>query len=295
MLLMNLNSCPVCNNQLKLKYKLRFNVYKCLKCHLYISDASFDYSFVSDIDEDARVAGLEKLRITNFNTILSEIKHIYGANYTELKGLEIGCGNGWWLKTCRENGITCAGIEPEKSFENSHQKNGFEVTYGLYPQTKNTAKYDFIIFNDVFEHIPDVNDLMRSLNSDLNEGGYLIINIPLSDGFFSTCARALNKVGIKGFLNRMWQFDFHSPHYTYFNAENLNQLASTYSFTKTNEFKLSSLDFGSIKERIITDKKFNKVIANILGALLMCLKPVINTAKPDVKVFFFKKQATNQA
>jgi SAM-dependent methyltransferase len=285
----SLNLCPVCEGSLNLKYQLRFRVYKCDKCGLYVSDASFDHSFVSNVDNTVRTTGLETLRSTNFKLIIDEIKRINGPRLSQIKGLEVGCGNGWWLKACKENGISCSGIEPELSFEPEHQAAGYDVTYGFYPQEKRDTLYDFIIFNDVFEHIPDVNALTASLNSDLKEGGYLIINIPLSDGLFSVGARILNRLGIKSFLSRMWQFDFHSPHCTYFNALNLNRLISKHGFTKVNSFRLNTLDFDTIQERVATDKTFNKLAARLMASVLMFAKPIINTSKPDIKVFFFKK------
>jgi 2-polyprenyl-3-methyl-5-hydroxy-6-metoxy-1,4-benzoquinol methylase len=285
---MDLNACPVCTRSLKLKYKLKFDVYKCAGCGLYVADACFNHSFSSNVDTAMRSTGLQQLRTANFELIIEEIKRLYQPNSTNIKGLEIGCGNGWWLAACKKNGIDCAGIEPETSFKRGHQENGFEVTYGFYPDKKDTTKYDFVIFNDVFEHIPDVNSLAASVNADLKENGYLIINIPLSDGLFSQCARVFNKLGIKSFLNRMWQFDFHSPHYTYFNAENLNQLVSKHGFTKISEFRLNTLDFDHIKERVSTDKKVSRVTV-AMAALLKGAKPLINAAKPDIKVFFFKK------
>ncbi|QKJ29542.1 class I SAM-dependent methyltransferase [Mucilaginibacter mali] len=290
---MSLNLCPACNGALKPKYKLKFDIFKCRECGLYISDASFDHSFVSDMDNDMRAVGLEKLRITNFKFIADKIKQVFGTGIKNVKGLEIGCGNGWWLKTCREEGINCSGIEPERAFSPIYEANEYDVAYGFYPATKSDTQYDFIIMNDVFEHIPDVDSLTASLNADLKDGGYLIINIPMSDGFFSVTARLLNKLGVKSILNRMWQFDFHSPHYTYFNAANLNLLVSKHGFVKVNDFRLNTLDLGSTKERIVTDKKFNKLSADIMAGVLTLAMPVINAAKPDAKVFFFKKVATN--
>lgn len=281
--------CPACGNASKLKFKLRFNVYKCPECGLYTSDAGFDFSFKSKLDEGPREIGLKKLRFSNFYTILDQLKEVKKG---KLSGLEIGSGNGWWLKVCQEKNIACVGVEPEKSFEAYHAENGLNVFYGFYPNeaVKSETGYDFIIFNDVFEHIKELDDLIAALKKDLAPDGILIINIPMSDGFFCRTAVMLNKFGIKSYLERLWQFYFHSPHMNYFNQKNLKLLLGKHGFKNTTDFKLSSLDFGSLKERIKADGGVSKVKAMFLTAGISLLKPMIESSKPDVRAFFFTKE-----
>ncbi|MFI5139881.1 MAG: class I SAM-dependent methyltransferase [Sphingobacteriales bacterium] len=280
--------CPVCGNPSKLKFKLKFNVYKCPHCGLYTSDAGFDFSFKSNLALGPREVGLKKLRFKNFETIIAELKNLKGS---DIKGLEIGSGNGWWLKVCREHGIDCVGIEPEKSHQNYHEANGLNVFYGFYPDTqiKNETGYDFIIFNDVFEHIKAIDALTISLKQDLAEEGLLIINIPMSDGFFYKTAMLLNKFGISSYLERMWQFYFHSPHINYFNQKNLEAYMNRHGFTKQAGHKLSSIDFSKVKERIKSDSGVGKLKAMMLTLGLQLLKPVVLLSKPDIRVFFFSK------
>jgi len=177
-------SCPVCGNPLKQLYKLRFNVYRCDSCGLLHSDAEFEHSFESDLESTSRDIGLKQLRLGNFEIIVDELRRIKGGG--KLSGFEIGSGNGWWLETCKANNIDCTGIEPEHIYEHYHKENQLKVVYGFYPDVspKKEGGYDFIIFNDVFEHIPDINSLVESLKKDLADDGILIINIPMSTGFF---------------------------------------------------------------------------------------------------------------
>jgi SAM-dependent methyltransferase len=284
--------CPVCGNQSKLKYELKFNVYKCQQCGLYTSDADFDLSFQSSLELDSREIGLKKLRFENFNTIVKALKVFKDDKKRTLKGLEIGSGNGWWLKVCQEIGIDCIGIEPEKAHEDYHKENRLNVHYGFYPDLniKSEHGFDFIIFNDVFEHIRDLDGLLISLKKDLNDNGLLIINVPMSDGFFYKTAQLLYNIGIKSFLERLWQFNFHSPHMNYFNQNNLELLLNKYGFLKSTDIKLKSLDFSTSNERIKADKDISKLKAIVLTAGLRILKPVILAFGPDIRVFFFKKQ-----
>src|SRR5471030_3232728 len=99
--------CPVCGSDSKLKFKLKFNVYKCPNCGLFTSDAGFDFSFKSNLELTSREVGLKKLRFENFESIVSELTSLKKG---KLSGLEIGTGNGWWLKVCQAQSIDCIGI-----------------------------------------------------------------------------------------------------------------------------------------------------------------------------------------
>jgi SAM-dependent methyltransferase len=281
--------CPVCGNPSKLKFRLKFNVYKCPICGLFTSDAGFDFSFKSKLDEGPREVGLKTLRFGNFYTIIDELQQVKPG---KLNGLEIGSGNGWWLKVCQEKGIACTGVEPEKSFVAYHEENGLNVFYGFYPNeaVKSKNGYDFIIFNDVFEHIKDLDELIAALKEDLAPDGILIINLPMSDGFFYRTAVLLNKFGIKSYLERLWQFYFHSPHMNYFNQKNLKMLLGRHGFKNIADFKLNSLDFTTLKERIRADGGVSKPKALFLTTGISMLKPLIESSKPDVRAFFFTKE-----
>jgi SAM-dependent methyltransferase len=285
-------SCPVCGEHLKLKYRLKFNVYKCSNCDLYNSDARFEYSFQSNLESDSRDIGLKNLRVRNFATIIEELKKYYGEGIKSIKGLEIGSGNGWWLQACKENNISCIGIEPEKIYEGYHKENQLDILYGFYPEVnvEQPDGFDFIIFNDVFEHIPDINGLVENLKKDINKDGMIIINLPMSTGFFYQAATLLHKFGINSFLTRLWQFDFHSPHMNYFNDKNMGMLLSKHGLSEVNALNLESLDFPSLKERIMADKGMSRFKARILTSALTLMKPIIHASKPDIKVFFFKKK-----
>lgn len=284
-------SCPVCGYQLKLKYKLRFNVYKCDKCGLLNSDAQFEHSFQSDLESGARDIGLKHLRLKNFDTIISELQKHFG-DKLKISGLEIGSGNGWWLETCRKNNIDCIGIEPEHIYENYHKENKLNIIYGFYPDVspKKEGGYDFIIFNDVFEHIPDINSLTESLKQDLSDDGILVINLPMSTGFFYKMAVWMHKLGMNNSLTRMWQFNFHSPHMNYFNENNMILLMDKHGFSAVNVLKLDTLDFSSVKERIMADRGMTKAKALLITTALTLMKPVITSSEPDIKAFFFKKK-----
>jgi len=109
------------------------------------SDAEFEHSFESDLESTSRDIGLKQLRLANFAIIIKELQNLKASKNTRLEGLEIGCGNGWWLETCRANDIECTGIEPEHIYEHYHKENGLNVVYGFYPEVSPKKKADMIL------------------------------------------------------------------------------------------------------------------------------------------------------
>jgi hypothetical protein len=141
----------------------------------------------------------------------------------------------------------------------------------------------------VFEHIEDINGLVESLKKDLSDDGILIINLPMSTGFFYKMAVRMHKLGASSSLTRMWQFNFHSPHMNYFNEHNMKLLLNRRGFDAISILKLDTLDFSSVKERIMADRGMGKLKALFFTTALTFLKPVIKSSEPDIKAFFFKK------
>ena len=100
----------------------------------------------------------------------------------------------------------------------------------------------------------------------------------------------MHKLGMNSSLTRMWQFNFHSPHMNYFNEHNMKLLLEKHGFSTINVLKLETLDFSSVKERIMADRGMNKFKALLFTSTLTLMKPVIKSSEPDVKAFFFKKK-----
>lgn len=283
--------CEVCNNEQKHYLHLSKPVFSCPNCGLQTSDAVFDISFKSQLDNEIRSIALKDLRTNNFERILSKL--VAGTSSKQLKGLEIGTGNGWWLETCRRYGISCEGIEPEQSFRKEHERQHLPVYYDFYPSAQlANKKYDFIIFNDVLEHIPNPSKLFDSLRNNLEEKGLLIVNIPMSSGFFYRCAKLLYRFKMKSPMERMWQFDFHSPHINYFNSSNLREMFHQNGFSCTDEFKLQTLSYKSIKSRLKMDQGSSAGKITILSLFVNIGLALSKLFPPDIKVFFFTDSKT---
>lgn len=284
-------NCPICQSHSKICFVLKHPVYECISCRLKLApSASFNHSFESDLNENERVVGLKKLRYSNFEKIVQRISN-YFIN-KNISGLEVGSAYGWFLDVCRKKGIQCIGIEPEEKFHPLYKQEDYKVQKGFYPDvlSNRNERFDFIIFNDVFEHIPDIHTVMRANQCLLRKKGLLIINIPLQGGFFIRLSELIYTLGIKSFLNRMWQFDFHSPHLYYFSKNNLKTLAEQYNFDLLDYLPMNTLDFNSLKERVKSDNKNFSVQASLISNSIFLLRPLLSVSQEDIGCFFFIKQ-----
>ena len=66
-------------------------------------------------------------------------------------------------------------------------------------------KFDIIIFNDVFEHIANLNNTIFEIKKLLKDDGLIFINLPTSDGIVFKISEILNKFGSLKLYNRLWQ------------------------------------------------------------------------------------------
>lgn len=288
-----MNICPNCHRNLKLVYKLKFSIYKCEYCKLQIAkNATFEHSLESNLNEFEREIALKNLRNTNFKKIVSYLQSFFKENLT--CGLEIGSGNGWFLDICKEYNIKCIGIEPEKRFNPYFEKSSHTVFNGFYPDIINDIeKYDFIIYNDVLEHIPDINNTIKANHKHLKNSGLLVINIPVSNGIFYKLSVFLYYLGLKSFLNRMWQFNFHSPHLYYFTKNNLIELIQKSGFYFLELIPLKVIGISQIKNRINQDNSINRLKLAILTFFTIFIVP-LSKLKTDTYCYFFKKINSEQ-
>ncbi|NLA25191.1 MAG: class I SAM-dependent methyltransferase [Bacteroidales bacterium] len=284
-----MKTCAICNStKIKLKFKLIHNVYACKSCGFqFAPDASFNNTYISDLDEVSRQKSLKNLRLLNFLKIIDNLKKHLNA---DANGLEVGSAHAWFLQLCKENNINCIGIEPEKRFNSLHEEMELTVINGFFPDDiPENQKFDFVAFNDVFEHLPDIEKVLPNILSLLNPKGKLLVNLPIREGAVYRVSSLAYFLGIKSFINRMWQFNFHSPHLSYFSKKNLLALAKNNDFEILEAFSLKTLDIKEIKHRISLDANQNK-IKRVLTIFATYLTLPLFRFFPDTFCFIFEKR-----
>jgi hypothetical protein len=94
--------------------------------------------------------------------------------------IDIGCNDGSLLDFFREHGALTIGVEPTGAYLDAHAKG--HITYNSYLSetladtiVEAHGKADFITFTNVFAHIEDLQEVLRSLKKLMSENTVIVI------------------------------------------------------------------------------------------------------------------------
>ncbi len=161
-------------------YPLR--VYVCDQCWLVQTD---DYTEASALF-DADYAYFS-------STSTSWLAHAerYAHSMTERLGLdrdslviEVASNDGYLLKNFVAAGIPCLGIEPTASTAEAAERLGIQVLREFFGEelgqrlAREGRQADLIVGNNVYAHVPDINDFTRGLKAALKPGGTITLEYP---------------------------------------------------------------------------------------------------------------------
>ena len=111
--------------------------------------------------------------------------------------IEVASNDGYPLKNFVEAGIPCLGIEPTASTAEAAEKLGIPVLREFFGEAlgnrvaKEGRKADLIVGNNVYAHVPDINDFTKGLKAALKFDGTITLEFPhlmrlIEDGQFDT-------------------------------------------------------------------------------------------------------------
>ena len=115
----------------------------------------------------------------------------YAAQMTQQLGLnadsfviEVASNDGYLLKNFVEAGIPCLGIEPTVSTAEAAEQLGIPVLREFFGDAlgkrlaKEGKQADLIAGNNVYAHVPDINDFTKGLKAALKPGGTITLEFP---------------------------------------------------------------------------------------------------------------------
>ena len=117
------------------------------------------------------------LRITNLARFIFKKLPVKSGTF-----MDIGAGNGLFLKFFKNKGFEVEGIELEKEQVHEMQKDSklkdVKIQQGDITQLHGNADFDVVIASDVIEHIEDDVTALRNLFTFVKMNGHLIITVP---------------------------------------------------------------------------------------------------------------------
>lgn len=90
--------------------------------------------------------------------------------------LDYGCGTGMFLKTCKDAGWNCYGLEPDPDAAKLATGQGLKVQ--SIKAALEGDRYDIITLWHVLEHITDLHETLDFFSNRLSDQGTLIIAVP---------------------------------------------------------------------------------------------------------------------
>jgi hypothetical protein len=98
--------------------------------------------------------------------------------------IEVASNDGYLLKNFVAAGIPCLGIEPTDSTADAAEKLGIPVLREFFGETlgkqlaDEVKQADLIAGNNVYAHVPDINDFTKGLKAALKLGGTITLEFP---------------------------------------------------------------------------------------------------------------------
>lgn len=287
------SQCPVCAKQLSSGYVGWHR--RCAFCgyeQSLLTPAINTPSAHQSVEEGAREAGLQAVRLANFRQLMTELQRLKPAGGALL---DVGCAHGWFLEAAQSH-FSVVGLEPDRAIFSQTSQRGLPVRNGYFPAALQAGeRFDVIAFNDVIEHIPDIKAILAACRRHLNPEGILLLNLPNSRGVFYRLASALCRVGAPSFFDRLWQKGMPSPHVHYFHPDNLTSLLRASGFDVVDGGRLATLRLRGLYQRIAYDGGRGKLMGGVVFAGVLAAMPFIRLLPGDIMFVIARATEPNGA
>lgn len=128
--------------------------------------------------------------------------------------IEVASNDGYLLKNFVANGVPCLGVEPTDSTSAAAEALGIPVAREFFGQNfaeklvTSGKQADLIIGNNVYAHVPDINDFTAGMKTALKPGGTITLEFP----------HLMNLMGLN-------QFDtVYHEHYSYLSLQSVRSI-----------------------------------------------------------------------
>jgi SAM-dependent methyltransferase len=265
-------------------------LFTCPGCGFLAAEAASGEAASGILDEGARAKALEPLRRRNFETVLDRLGAWGHPPAPGSRLLDVGCAHGWFLDAAAHRGHEVTGLEPDAPVGSLAAGRGHRVLAGRFPEALPPGEtWDVVSFLDVFEHLPDPGSAAEACTSILRPGGALVLVLPSSRGTFFRLATFLDRLGVRGPHERMWQHGFPSPHLGYFHPANLAALLGRHGLREVHRESLPSVSMRGLWQRLRYDTKSSLAPSVLVFAGVVLSIPLLAVLPSDIVLLLFEK------
>ncbi len=202
-----------------------------------------------------------------FYSLPAELKASWvNANCPPGRLLEVGCGDGFFLKAARRHGYQVCGIEPNpRRCKQVSEELGIEIEQRFLEDSRlPRAIFDVVYHCDLLVHFPDPISALNIMTAFLRPGGVLCFEVGILGGISTAWYRVIGEIGLG---EHLWLY---------------SNLALEHLFERSDLMIEKIKYFGLVPEVVVgrvTDIFSNRV-----------LKPLLNLAQP-LRIFPSPKAA----
>jgi SAM-dependent methyltransferase len=157
-------------------------LYVCTKCWLVQTEdhAYADQLFGDDYAYFSSVSQIWREHAANYAAMIVERLRLGPDSFV----IEVAANDGYLLRHFVTKGIPCLGIEPTASTAAAATKLGIPILQDFFGKTlaedlgREGRKADLVIGNNVYAHVPDINDFTAGLRAILKPDGTITLEFP---------------------------------------------------------------------------------------------------------------------
>ena len=157
-------------------------LYVCENCWLVQTEDFMDANFLFD-DGYAYFSSVSKGWLSHAKKYSHHVKDRFNLN-SRCHIVEIASNDGYLLKNFLEMNIPCLGIEPTASTASVAESLGIPVLKSFFSEAlaqelvRARKAADLIVGNNVYAHVPDINDFTRGIATLLKPSGVVTLEFP---------------------------------------------------------------------------------------------------------------------
>ena len=244
--------------ELENESKYPLNLLFCKECSLVQTDSFIEPQILF---EDYRY--LSSVGLSNH---FKELAYSLDEKYEDIEGwniLEIGCNDGVLLEPLSQLGANVEGVDPAKNVVKLAKDKGLKV-YEEYFNDETFGgeefkdKYDLVLSNNTFAHIPDIQSVVRGVKHVLRPEGDFVFEVHYLQSLID---------------GKQWDNIYHE-HIFYHSITGLNNLFNKYDMTLIN-FEEIPIHSGSIRVTV-TNRNTYAVSQKVLDRIELESKTVAN-------------------
>lgn len=215
----SLAACPVCKGtDFRPKFKKQGQQYwACRRCRFVFarSDRNANFADLSQF-EPAYLEYLEKNETSADHVhVVGWIREFVDVGHSAI--LDVGCGNGAFVRHLADTGADAVGIEPARAVYERYLAADPRFILGALERCSMERRFDVVTMLDVIEHVERPDRMVSAARTVLRNGGYVFVSTP------DIGSRAARLSG------RHWHF-MNRYHLSYFSRETLATLFANHGF-----------------------------------------------------------------